>query len=176
MNRRARARPLPSELRQSLTDLEEFFDILATQSDLPDGDRDLPLTPLAHAAGGADTAAAGEPGNGHMEADGATADALAARRSSHALAGSSNGSSSGMGLGMGGSLASDDFGVTDGLEVELSNVRFGYSPAREVLKGVSLRIEAGESLAIVGGSGSGKSTILKLVTRLYDTISGDIKV
>jgi ABC-type bacteriocin/lantibiotic exporter with double-glycine peptidase domain len=50
------------------------------------------------------------------------------------------------------------------------------STAPQVLKGVSLSIAPGESLAIVGGSGSGKSTVLKMVTRLYDATSGDIKV
>ena len=46
----------------------------------------------------------------------------------------------------------------------------------QVLRGVSLAVRSGESLAIVGGSGSGKSTILKLVTRLYDALRGDILV
>jgi ABC-type dipeptide/oligopeptide/nickel transport system ATPase component len=41
-------------------------------------------------------------------------------------------------------------------------------PPAQILKGVSLRIAPGESVAVVGSSGSGKSTILKLVTRLYD--------
>jgi ATP-binding cassette subfamily B protein len=44
-----------------------------------------------------------------------------------------------------------------------------------VLRGVSLTVPPGSSLAIVGGSGSGKSTVLKLVTRLYDATAGDIK-
>jgi ABC-type multidrug transport system ATPase subunit len=46
----------------------------------------------------------------------------------------------------------------------------------QVLKGVSIRIMPGESVAVVGSSGSGKSTILKLVTRLYDAVGGKVLV
>lgn len=46
----------------------------------------------------------------------------------------------------------------------------------QVLKGVSFKIMPGESIAVVGASGSGKSTILKLITRLYDAVSGQVKV
>jgi ABC-type multidrug transport system fused ATPase/permease subunit len=46
----------------------------------------------------------------------------------------------------------------------------------QVLRGVSIHIKPGESVAVVGASGSGKSTILKLATRLYDAASGSVKV
>lgn len=45
-----------------------------------------------------------------------------------------------------------------------------------MLRGVSIHIKPGESVAVVGASGSGKSTILKLATRLYDAASGAVKV
>lgn len=46
----------------------------------------------------------------------------------------------------------------------------------QVLRGVSIHIKPGESVAVVGASGSGKSTILKLATRLYDAVGGAVKV
>lgn len=52
----------------------------------------------------------------------------------------------------------------------------GNPCALQVLRGVSIHIKPGESVAVVGASGSGKSTILKLATRLYDAASGAVKV
>ena len=46
----------------------------------------------------------------------------------------------------------------------------------QVLNGLSLRVGAGERVAIVGPSGSGKSTVLKLTARLYDPITGCVRV
>ena len=56
--------------------------------------------------------------------------------------------------------------------VELRDVHFGYDPERTILKGVSLRVGAGETVAIVGSSGSGKSTIGRLLFRFYDVTRG----
>jgi len=61
-------------------------------------------------------------------------------------------------------------------EVVFDNVRFGYQPEREILKGLSFRIPAGGSLAIVGSTGAGKSTINRLLFRFYDTTAGRILV
>ncbi len=61
--------------------------------------------------------------------------------------------------------------------IEFSNVYFSYPNSdNEVLKGISFRIEHGERLAIVGENGAGKSTIIKLLCRLYSPDSGEIKV
>jgi ATP-binding cassette subfamily B multidrug efflux pump len=60
--------------------------------------------------------------------------------------------------------------------IELDHVTFGYRPDRPVLADVSLSIAAGETLAVVGSTGAGKSTIIKLLPRLYDVQSGAIRV
>jgi ATP-binding cassette, subfamily B, bacterial len=61
-------------------------------------------------------------------------------------------------------------------EVELDDVHFGYLPSEPVLRGLSLRVRPGETLAVVGTSGSGKSTISLLLPRFYDVRSGAIRV
>ena len=61
-------------------------------------------------------------------------------------------------------------------DVELDDVRFGYVPSEPVLRGLSLRVSPGETLALVGTSGSGKSTISLLLPRFYDVRSGAIRV
>ncbi|GAA4549284.1 ABC transporter ATP-binding protein [Pseudonocardia xishanensis] len=60
--------------------------------------------------------------------------------------------------------------------VELDAVRFGYQPGRPVLDGVSLRAEPGETLAIVGTAGSGKSTVAQLLPRFYDPWEGSVRI
>ena len=63
-----------------------------------------------------------------------------------------------------------------GGEVVLDAVRFAYDPARPILKGVDLRAGPGETVAIVGSSGSGKSTIGRLLFRFYDVGSGALRI
>ncbi len=63
-----------------------------------------------------------------------------------------------------------------GGSIELDNVRFGYEENREILKGVSIQAEAGESVAIVGSTGSGKSTIGRLLFRFYDVTEGALRI
>ncbi len=60
--------------------------------------------------------------------------------------------------------------------ISFSDVRFGYAEGAEVLRGLTLDITAGESVAIVGSAGSGKSTIARLIARLYDADSGVVAV
>src|ERR687893_621079 len=61
-------------------------------------------------------------------------------------------------------------------EVRLEGVSFGYDAARPVLHAVDLRIAPGETLAVVGATGAGKSTIAKLVVRLYDPQAGRVLI
>jgi ATP-binding cassette subfamily B protein len=61
-------------------------------------------------------------------------------------------------------------------EVVFEELRFGYQPEREILKGLTLRVPAGGSLAIVGPTGAGKSTISRLLFRFYDATSGRILI
>ncbi len=65
--------------------------------------------------------------------------------------------------------------VTGG-RIELDNVRFGYDPERTILKGVSLTAEPGQMVAIVGSTGSGKSTIGRLLFRFYDVGGGALRI
>jgi ABC-type multidrug transport system fused ATPase/permease subunit len=62
------------------------------------------------------------------------------------------------------------------IAIELKNVSFGYSADRPVLKEISLRVNSGERVALTGTSGNGKSTIAKLVARLYDARAGTVLV
>jgi ATP-binding cassette subfamily B protein len=68
-----------------------------------------------------------------------------------------------------------DLKVSGG-EIVLDNVRFAYDPAREILKGIDLTVPAGQTVAIVGATGSGKSTIGRLLFRFYDVTGGAIRI
>jgi ABC-type multidrug transport system fused ATPase/permease subunit len=61
-------------------------------------------------------------------------------------------------------------------EVVFDNVWFHYKPGNPVLKAVSFRIAPGEKVAVVGATGSGKTTTIKLLNRFYDIQHGSIKV
>ena len=60
--------------------------------------------------------------------------------------------------------------------VEFKNVSFGYTPEREVLKGISFKVESGKVTALVGSSGAGKTTIVDLLLKLYEPTSGEILI
>ncbi|PIC50197.1 hypothetical protein B9Z55_001197 [Caenorhabditis nigoni] len=62
------------------------------------------------------------------------------------------------------------------ITLNFEDVHFGYLPEKPILQGLNLEIPAGKKVAIVGGSGSGKSTIVRLLYRLYDTESGTVKI
>jgi ATP-binding cassette, subfamily B, multidrug efflux pump len=67
-------------------------------------------------------------------------------------------------------------GRGEGPLIELRNVSFAYRPEQPVLSDVSLSINEGETLAIVGSTGAGKSTLIKLLPRLYDAQAGEIRI
>lgn len=58
--------------------------------------------------------------------------------------------------------------------ITFEDVRFSYVAGEEILKGVSLKVNAGETIAIVGATGAGKSTIINLINRFYEIDSGKI--
>ena len=61
-------------------------------------------------------------------------------------------------------------------DITFKDVRFSYVENEEVLKGISLEVKAGETVAIVGSTGAGKSTIINLLNRFYEINSGEILV
>jgi ATP-binding cassette subfamily B protein/subfamily B ATP-binding cassette protein MsbA len=63
-----------------------------------------------------------------------------------------------------------------GVKIELDQVTFGYQPGRPVLHEISLTIEAGEKVALVGRTGAGKSTLISLIPRFLDVWSGSVRV
>jgi subfamily B ATP-binding cassette protein MsbA len=60
--------------------------------------------------------------------------------------------------------------------IEIEQLRFAYLPGEEVLRGIDLTVKAGETVAIVGATGAGKSTLINLITRFYEFDQGDIKI
>ncbi|MBR5140215.1 MAG: ABC transporter ATP-binding protein [Clostridia bacterium] len=60
--------------------------------------------------------------------------------------------------------------------VEFSDVTFGYTKKKTILKGISIKTEPGKTFAIVGPTGAGKTTIINLLMRFYDADTGEIRV
>ncbi|CAO5171168.1 ATP-binding cassette, subfamily B, bacterial IrtB/YbtQ [Frankia sp. AiPs1] len=89
----------------------------------------------------------------------------------------------GLGLGdVGSGLADVGAGLGDvgreaaGIGVELEDVRFAYPDGPEILRGLSLSIPAGRTTALVGASGSGKTTVTRLIARFHDVGAGTVRV
>ena len=61
-------------------------------------------------------------------------------------------------------------------DVEFDHVRFGYEPDQVVIKDFSVKVKAGQQIAIVGPTGAGKTTLVNLLMRFYDVDSGSIKI
>ena len=74
------------------------------------------------------------------------------------------------------SAAEGASGKVQGALVELDSAVFGYTSDRHALKETTLRIEPGTTVALVGATGAGKSTIAKLVARFYDVSSGQVRI
>ncbi|MBR2263139.1 MAG: ATP-binding cassette domain-containing protein, partial [Firmicutes bacterium] len=76
--------------------------------------------------------------------------------------------------------AADIYGAVELVEadgdVETEDVSFGYLPGKIVLKDLNLRAEPGQTIAIVGPTGAGKTTIINLLMRFYDPDTGSIRV
>lgn len=61
-------------------------------------------------------------------------------------------------------------------DIKFNDVSFHYSPNRPILKNVSFHINPGDHVGLVGHTGSGKSTVANLITRMYDVISGSVEI
>lgn len=61
-------------------------------------------------------------------------------------------------------------------EIEFIDVTFSYDGKKDVLKGVSFKVEKGQSVALVGSSGGGKSTVMRLLYRFYEVTQGGVYV
>lgn len=72
-------------------------------------------------------------------------------------------------------LGTIDYTRSDG-KIEFKNVRFSYNEGEEVIRGISFTVNPGETVAIVGSTGAGKTTIINLLNRFYEIDSGEIKI
>ena len=69
-----------------------------------------------------------------------------------------------------------NFSYVPGKVIEFKNVNFSYVPGKQVISDFSLKVEAGKKIALVGSTGSGKTTIVNLLMRFYDVDSGSILI
>jgi len=61
-------------------------------------------------------------------------------------------------------------------EIEFENLSFHYQPNRPILKNINLKINAGDNIGLVGHTGCGKTTLVNLISRMYDPVFGSIKI
>lgn len=66
--------------------------------------------------------------------------------------------------------------INSGAAVSIENIEFSYKPEEPVLKGISFKVAAGETIALVGSTGSGKSTLVSLIPRFDDPDAGTIRI
>lgn len=73
-------------------------------------------------------------------------------------------------------LEKTTYPVKNGAYIEFEHVNFSYNNSKNIIEDISFKINKGETLGIIGSTGSGKSTIINLLLRLYDVTSGNIYV
>lgn len=61
-------------------------------------------------------------------------------------------------------------------DIEFTGINFSYNPGKQVLHDFNLKVKRGQKIALVGATGSGKTTVVNLLTRFYDVDSGEIKI
>ncbi|MCT2184153.1 ABC transporter ATP-binding protein/permease [Brevibacterium casei] len=101
---------------------------------------------------------------------------LPARAGTTASAGAGAGATASAGDGAGTAASAGTSAATTGRSIEITDVRFAYADGPDVLPRFDLTIPAGQIVALVGATGAGKSTLVKLVTRFYDPSEGTVSL